>query len=99
MLEGTVTKWHANVGDQVEKYSLIANIMPNELTKVRTSEEGPPEMEIELQDDLYVAKIMAKEGETILAGFPLALLCEYQGDIQEVENLKVITNCVYNRQY
>jgi pyruvate/2-oxoglutarate dehydrogenase complex dihydrolipoamide acyltransferase (E2) component len=89
MLEGTVVKWHTKEGDAVQKYSLIADIRPNELTKVQTSDEGPPEMEIELQDDVFVAKLFATEGQKVPAGYPVALLCESREDIAEVKNLKV----------
>jgi pyruvate/2-oxoglutarate dehydrogenase complex dihydrolipoamide acyltransferase (E2) component len=89
MLEGTVVKWHTKEGDKIQKYCLIADIRPNELTKVQTSDDGPPEMEIELQDDLFVAKLFAKEGQQVPSGYPVALLCESHEDIAEVRNLKV----------
>lgn len=46
-------------------------------------------MDIEVIEDMYVARVFAKAGETLLVGQPIALLCDSLEDFPAAKNMKV----------
>lgn len=87
MVRGTLTRIHfKEPGAIVNKYSVFADVLCNKLMKA-TDPAEEIELEIELQDDLIVAKILKSVGESIGVGEPLAVFCEEPEDIEWASSL------------
>ena len=84
MQYGKLIKWHVKPGDLVPTYGLIADIVADSMTIVDGEQS---EVEIELQEEMYLVKCFCLEGDTLKAGEPLALLCEEESDFNEVSDL------------
>lgn len=94
MTSGRVEKWYVVPKDLVRSYQLVLEISTVELTQsARDRKNYDAEvslMEIEiLEDDMYVAKLIATEGQEIKSGAPIAVLCEHSEDIPSVAAAKV----------
>ncbi|MBJ7396638.1 MAG: dihydrolipoamide acetyltransferase, partial [Akkermansiaceae bacterium] len=63
MTEGTLVKWHKQIGDTVEIGDVLAEIETDKAT-----------MEMEAFDDGILTDILIKEGEKALIGGVLAIL-------------------------
>jgi pyruvate/2-oxoglutarate dehydrogenase complex dihydrolipoamide acyltransferase (E2) component len=92
MASGKILKWHAKEGGMIPAYELIADILPDQLTEIL---DERPEMEVELQEEMYIAKLFCTEGQEIKSGAPLAILCEMQEDIETARGLQVLTKSMY----
>lgn len=46
-------------------------------------------MDIEVIEDMYVAKVFEKAGETLKVGRPIAILCDDLKDVPAAQNVKV----------
>ena len=46
-------------------------------------------MDIEVIEDMYVAKVFEKAGETLKVGRPIAILCDDLKDVAAAQNVKV----------
>lgn len=86
MNTGKVVKFHAKEGSMIPAYELAVDVIPDRLTEVA---EETPVMEIELQEEMYVAKYLCSEGEELKSGAPLAILCEMEEDIEQARQLTV----------
>ena len=94
MTSGKLLKWHAAEGAMISAYSLIADVQPDQLTAVL---DERPIMEIELQEDMYIAKIFCAEGKEIKSGTPIAILCEIEEDIEHAKALLVKSCFAYEK--
>mmetsp|Transcript_3475 Transcript_3475/g.3623 ORF Transcript_3475/g.3623 Transcript_3475/m.3623 type:complete len:158 (-) Transcript_3475:434-907(-) len=95
MAVGKVLKWHAKEGEMIPAYGLIADIRPDQLTdplEKTLQDEKQSDMELELQEDMFIVKIICAEGEETKGGAPLAILCELEEDMNEAKNLKVASD-------
>src|SRR4051794_2503615 len=63
MSEGTVSKWRKQVGEQVNKGEIIAEIETDKATQ-----------DLESFDTGTLTKILVNEGETVALGAPIALI-------------------------
>lgn len=87
MTKGKLLKWYAKEGEAIKAYELIIDMIPDKLTG--EGAEIQPVMEIELQEEMYIAKCFCSEGQEIEGGTPLAILCELEEDIILAKELKV----------
>jgi pyruvate/2-oxoglutarate dehydrogenase complex dihydrolipoamide acyltransferase (E2) component len=94
MANGKILKWYAKEGGMIPAYELIADIQPDQLTEIL---DERPEMEVELQEEMYIAKLLCTEGQEVKSGTPLAILCEMQEDIETARKLQVPTKLTYHR--
>ncbi len=86
---GTIEKWHIYPGEQVHQYQLVLDVSASGLT-MGTQETGEKvHMEIELMEDMYVAKLLRKPGEECPTGTPIALFCDDQADMKTLQNMDV----------
>jgi len=72
MTEGTLIKWHKQIGDTVEIGDVLAEIETDKAT-----------MEMEAFDDGIITEILVKEGEKAMIGGILAILGSEFGDTPE----------------
>lgn len=90
MAIGKLLKWHAKEGEMIPAYGLIADIRPDQLTDpLELQDVKQIDMELELQEDMFIAKYLCAEGQEIRGGAPLAILCELEEDMNEARSLKV----------
>ena len=73
----------------INAYDLIADVRPDQLTELTEAAIENPDMELELQEEMYIAKILCPEGEVVKGGVPMALLCEMEEDIEQARSLAV----------
>jgi pyruvate/2-oxoglutarate dehydrogenase complex dihydrolipoamide acyltransferase (E2) component len=90
MTSGKIVKWFAKSGQYIKAYELICEISTGSLVKVKISDSIEDVLEIELQEDLYVGKILLEEGSNTNVGEPIAILCEDEDDIIKCQNLSPI---------
>ena len=88
MISGTLLKWYAKEGAIIPAYELIADVRPDQLTELKEFDERT-DMELELQEDMFIAKYLCHEGQEVKGGAPLAILCEMEEDIEEAKKLVV----------
>lgn len=74
-------------GDYRKAYSLIVDIVPDKLTMVDLDYTAT--LEIEIQEEYFLGRILVKEGETVSIDDPIAILCEESSDVAECHNVKV----------
>ena len=70
----------------INAYDLIADVRPDQLTETVGER---PDMELELQEEMYIVKFLCHEGQDVKGGSPLAILCEMEEDIVEARKLEV----------
>ncbi|MBO6635542.1 pyruvate dehydrogenase complex E1 component subunit beta [Parvibaculum sp.] len=76
MEEGTLTKWHVKVGDEVKSGDVIAEIETDKAT-----------MEVEAADEGTVARILVDEGtENVQVNAVIALLAGEDEDVSDVKS-------------
>lgn len=90
MVSGKLLKWHCKEGEMIPAYGLIADVRPDQLMEEKDANHT--DMELELQEDMYIARYLCNEGQEMKGGAPLAILCELEEDINEAKILKVQTN-------
>jgi hypothetical protein len=85
MESGTVKKWFIRSNDSVQSYQLILEVVAKQVRK-SSSPETEYTMEIELLEDMYLADLLAKEGEECVVGQPIAVFCDNEEDIENVRS-------------
>lgn len=85
MTVGVVKKWHIQEKECVSSYQLILEISVKDLKKL--SDEQFQNMEVEILEDMYVAKILAQEGETVPVGKPIAVLVDTEDEIRKWDEM------------
>ena len=91
-----IVRWHAKVGDLLPAYSLLCDVSTSTLTNqpqkklspsllssqsINFKEDEDTELNIELQEEVIVARRYVEVGEVVPVGTPLALLCEDENDV------------------
>ena len=74
-------KWNVSEGDKLDAYSIVCEIETANLTEVK--EENQPKtvrLEVEVQEELTVAKLLCGEGDSITAGAPIAMVYDGTAD-------------------
>ena len=92
---GFISKWHVKQGEQIKAYSLICDISTENLTQVKLGSNEScsitsDTLEIELQEDLYLAKMYHSDNSSVPINVdkPIAILCEDGEDILICKNIK-----------
>ena len=103
MISGKLLKWYAKEGAIIPAYELIADVRPDQLTELKELDERA-DMELELQEDMFIAKYLCHEGQEVKGGAPLAILCEMEEDIEEakklvVRNFFIVIFIIFMRSY
>lgn len=82
MTKGTLTKLYTvSPGDEIKRYELFADIRCHSLLKT-AKEEETIELELELQDDLFVVKVLSHVNSTLSVGQPIAIFCDELDDVK-----------------
>lgn len=88
-------KWHVKEGHEVKSYALVCEIETNTLQTTQPNQNSI--MEIEIQEDCYVQKLLCREGEILTVGKPIAILVEEKDELSIVtDDIKSISD-VYNQ--
>jgi pyruvate/2-oxoglutarate dehydrogenase complex dihydrolipoamide acyltransferase (E2) component len=74
-------KWHVKENSVIETYALICEVETDALTD-DTSCGDIYRLEVEIQEDCYIAKLLCKEGDYIQAGFPIAICCDDEEELE-----------------
>lgn len=74
-------KWHVKEGMEMEPYSLVCEIETKSLTTQATDENLTSRMEIEIQEDCVIQRLLCREGDVIKVGTPIAILVEDKGEL------------------
>jgi hypothetical protein len=92
MKAGDITKWYVKPGQFLPAYSLFCDVKPDALVAVsvgKDDDDNNMELHIEIQDEMYLAKVFGEPGHTYVAGSPLAILCEYEEDIGQAKMIQL----------
>jgi pyruvate/2-oxoglutarate dehydrogenase complex dihydrolipoamide acyltransferase (E2) component len=73
-----ILKWHISEGSELNAYSLLCDVETTSLTQ--TSNEIS-QLEIEIQEDCTVLKILRFEGEVVDTGCPIAVFSDDPKDV------------------
>lgn len=84
MKSGMIRKWFIKPQDEVQSYQLVVEVSVKSLLQVSRNETDYI-MEIEILEDMYVANILAKEGEECRVGQAIATLCDEKNDIKHLQ--------------
>ena len=87
MSAGYIRKWYAEEGGMRRAYELIVDVQPDQLTKV--SEDRAHFLEIEVQEDLFLAKRLVSANQLTKVNTPVALMCEDEGDFRLCKEITV----------
>jgi pyruvate/2-oxoglutarate dehydrogenase complex dihydrolipoamide acyltransferase (E2) component len=85
MKSGRINKLYLREGVGVTSYDLGFEITTTGLTMTETAEEST--MDIEVIEDMFVAKIFTKEGEVLNVDSPIAVLCDSEEDVAPVAQM------------
>lgn len=88
MTRGVIQKWYIQPNDTVESNQLILEVSTRTLRDV-SSKKSDYIMEVEIVEDMIVADIVAKEGEEVEVGHPIAVFCDEQTDIDTIKKIPV----------
>ena len=80
MTEGTIVKWLKNEGDPVKKGEIYVEIQTDKVN-----------IEDEAETSGVLRKIIAKEGETVKVGDPIAIIAEADEELPDLENVDNIS--------
>lgn len=89
MNHATIKKWHISKSQAVRSYQLALEISVNDLTQESMETKSEHLMDIEILEDMYVARILGVEGQTYAAGDPIALFCEEKEEITKADDIDV----------
>jgi pyruvate dehydrogenase E2 component (dihydrolipoamide acetyltransferase) len=83
---GRIVKWNGKVGDLIPTNGLIMEVEAFSLTKTESSDTTSL-LEIELQEEMYIAKLLRQEGSSLInIGTPVAIFCEEKDDLRHFLN-------------
>mmetsp|Transcript_1946 Transcript_1946/g.4797 ORF Transcript_1946/g.4797 Transcript_1946/m.4797 type:complete len:191 (+) Transcript_1946:209-781(+) len=77
MTEGRIVEWKVNEGSQVNSFDLVCDIQTDSLTE---REDELFTLEVESQEDAYLAKILVSAGQTVRVGTPIAVFAQSETD-------------------
>lgn len=87
MKEGVISKFYQNEGGKIKSNSLIMDL--NVPSLVESDRDKIFNMEIELQDELYLSKIIKPLGLSITVDEIVAILCEDEKDLETSANFNI----------
>lgn len=97
MRTGKILRYHAGEGDVIPAHGLIIDVETNELIE---GSSKPIQLEIELQDELYLAKILIPASKSASVNAPLAVLTEEHYDLPALQSLEGSeVDCLDDRRF
>ena len=95
---GKITKWYGREGDFLKANDVLFDVVTHSLTN---SEKAETHLHVEIQEDMYIAKLIESEGETreVQVGAPIAILCEESSDVgiagklSFMNEIKIVEDC------
>ena len=75
-------KWHVQEHASLAQYALICEVETNALTDDGSNDVF--QLEVEIQQDCYIAKLLYEEGDYIKAGLPIAICCDEEEELESV---------------
>ena len=98
MQSGKVSAWLKSPGEQINIYDIIAEIDTETLTEEENKLgkfEGTVTMLLESQEDVFLQRTLVDEGQEVTVGVPIALVCEFEEDLEELKDYQVPTPNLY----
>lgn len=104
MTRATIEKWHLRPAQFANSYQLALEVSTDDLTADAEIDKTVPVndsdtdsqrkkprhfLDIEILEDMYVARLLGIEGRSYLAGEPIALFCDDEKDILPAEGVDV----------
>lgn len=88
MGNGRIVHWYIEPQQHVTSYQLALDVAVQDLVRLGEKDQEDV-MEIEILEDMYVARLLHHPGETIEPGSPIAILCEDKASAAEVAGMDV----------
>jgi pyruvate/2-oxoglutarate dehydrogenase complex dihydrolipoamide acyltransferase (E2) component len=82
-----LVKWHVKENAEISAYSLLCEIETHDLTEDASTSFA--QLDIEIQEGAYIAKLLCKEGDVIKPGVPIAILCEEEEEIASAAHFDI----------
>ncbi len=89
MTQATINKWFITTSSEVKSYQLALEITAKDLTEETNGGNNFHVMDVEILEDMFVAKLIGEEGKVYKVGEPIALFCEERGDIENAAKVDV----------
>ncbi|EFJ52883.1 hypothetical protein VOLCADRAFT_86312 [Volvox carteri f. nagariensis] len=84
MTSGRIAKWHVEEGASVNTYDVLLTVETETLVEEAYRLDqfaGKVALLVESQEEGFVARLLAAEGEEVPVGKPIALLCEREDEV------------------
>jgi len=97
MTGGILKKLYIHPGKYVAAYDLVFDITTQTLLNIPSNnndDDDVIEMQIEVMEDMYVAKIFQEEGSVVQIGQPIAILCDSIDDLDHTKDFQVSVVCL-----
>ena len=91
MHTGTIEQWHMRPGDVAEQYRLCVEVSATTLLKESDSTEKI-HMEVEIMEDMHLAALLHRPGDTVDVGTPVAVFCDDEATVNQLRSLNVSEN-------
>ena len=89
MKTGVIIKWLVKPGDEITTDQLIFDMKTESLKRPEYQESAFDIMQIESQEEGFLAKILVPEGVTVSAQSALAIVCNEKEDVNAFKNFTV----------
>jgi pyruvate/2-oxoglutarate dehydrogenase complex dihydrolipoamide acyltransferase (E2) component len=104
MKGGILKKLYIHPGQYVAAYDLVFDITTQTLLNIPSKDGGSIEMQIEVMEDMFVAKLFQQEGNVVEVGQPIAILCDNIDELDLAKDYHVsmcllFTSSMYHRGY
>lgn len=76
----TLQKWHVHENMYVDAYAVVCEVETDALTG--DGSDDIHQLDIEVQEECFVARLLCKEGDQIKAGFPIAICCDDEDELE-----------------
>lgn len=87
MTHGKIVKWHVKEGTHLQSYNLLLEIVTDTLEKNAAATVF--HMDIEIIEDMILAKVIGEENCEYKVGTPIATLCEDESLVESAKQLQV----------
>ena len=98
MTSGKISRWLKAPGEQVRMYDIFMEVDTDTLTEPENKLgkfEGTVTMLIESQEDVFLQRKLVEEGTEVPVGTPVALVCEFEEDLQGLADYKIPVSNMY----
>lgn len=91
-----LVKWYVKEDTTLSLYDLICEIETSSLTQTQNEFEIS-KLDIEIQEECFIAKLLCKEGDIIKPGYPLAILVDNLNEKHQLKHQFTIDGDIYNQ--